>query len=64
MKHDWFIRLIVAVGCIGGMVQAYQTLTREAYAPVEPWWGLFGLLIAACLYGVVWAIVPEKWWKD
>ena len=64
LKHDWFIRLMMAVGCAGTIVHGFQTVLRKPYDPITPWWGFFGMVTTACLYGVIWAITPENWWKD
>ena len=64
LKHGYFIRFIVIAGCVGTIVHGVQTMTREPYDPITPWWGFFGVVTAACLYGVIWAITPENWWRD
>ena len=64
LSHHWFLRFTVAVGCIGTLVHTYQTITREAYSIITPWWGAFGFFSSLCLYGLVWAVTPQNWWKD
>ena len=64
LSHDFFLRSTLAGGCIGTLAHTVFIYFAKPFDGPIPWYGFFAYVFGMCIYGLLWAITPRKWWGD